>query len=244
MVSAAQTTVTDWPFAELKGQSRSGRGIPPVCDRQGDRNKTGRRQVGTTVLFSFTFCPPPPPPPPPPPRPQKKEEVIFLFFFSFFIISFLVFQTRYDGQIGRVTDPFVTDTVSGTGSFKQCFRYSGSLHKRYFHFTFQFRPAAHKKHHHHPPSTDTPPSDPVAIEKLLDDLRKSRGLHSVSQCLRVYAFVGGTTVKPRESWPDTGKKKQKRHQKCRSSTVCGVHAALIVGFPSFVKASVLCRLPN
>ena len=32
------------------------------------------------------------------------------------------------------------------------------------------------------------------------------------------------------------------HQKCWSSTVRGVHAALIVGSPDFVKASVSCRL--
>ena len=44
-----------------------------------------------------------------------------------------------------------------------------------------------------------------------------------------------------QSWPAL---KQKRHQKCRSSTVRGVHATLIVGSPSFVKESVLCRLPN
>ena len=38
--------------------------------------------------------------------------------------------------------------------------------------------------------------------------------------------------------------KKKQHQKYWSSTVCGVHAALIVGSPSFAKASVLCHLPN
>ena len=49
-------------------------------------------------------------------------------------------------------------------------------------------------------------------------------------------FVGGT-VKPRERWPDTGKRGRK------GITNAG-HAAVIVGSPSFVKASVLCRLPN
>ena len=37
-------------------------------------------------------------------------------------------------------------------------------------------------------------------------------------------------------------KEKNRHRKCRSRNVRGVHTALIVGSPSFVKASVLCRL--
>ena len=76
----------------------------------------------------------------------------------------------------------------------------------------------------------------------IDDLPKSRRLHSVSACgcsAEQARFIGDT-VKPRERWPE----KQKRHHKCRLSTVCWVHAALIVGSPGFVKASVLCHLLN
>ena len=80
----------------------------------------------------------------------------------------------------------------------------------------------------------------TAACEVIDDLRKSRGLHSVSPrpadvAQSRHAFVVGTVSTWARLMTDTRtrKQRQKRHQKCRSSAHCSwEHADRIVGSPS------------